>query len=57
MRTDPQWVAVEKVVREALFDDVDVLNYPPVKADDWDALIETLSDHICAAFRTESRTS
>ncbi len=56
MTIDRQWVSVEKVVRAALFDDIDVLNHPPATADDWDALIEALSDHICAAFYKEGRT-
>ena len=54
MGTDHQWVAVEKVVREALAD-ADVLGYPPKNEEEVGHLAETISDYIVAAFLTQPR--
>lgn len=57
MATDHQWVAVERVIRQALFDDVDVVANPPKTSQEWESLAETISDHVCAAFETKARAS
>ena len=54
MGTDNEWVAVEKVVLEALADR-DVLRYPPASEEDVGHLAETITDHIVAAFLTRPR--
>ena len=52
MGTDWEWVAVEKVVLEALADR-DELRYPPKNEEDVGHLAETITDHIVATFLTQ----
>jgi hypothetical protein len=57
MAVDKEWVAVERVVRAALYDDRQVLKHPPESDEDWMGLAETITDHIVAAFKTTPRNS
>ena len=54
--TDERWVAVERVVQDALRDKR-VLENPPRTPDDWMWLAATISDHLCAAFETTPRAA
>lgn len=55
MAVDKEWVAVERVVRAALYDDLQVLKYPPESDEDWMWLAATITDHIVATFKTTPR--
>ena len=56
MGTDHAWVAVEKVVLEALAD-ADLLAYPPKSEEEIGHLAETITDHVVAAFLTQPRSA
>ncbi len=56
MGEDKEWVAVYKVVLEALADGR-VLEDPPTTEEEVEFLAETISDHVVGAFRTALRRS